>query len=152
MSNDQKRRWTPPNEVSKKEVVGRRAFGSRVFEKEKGPFRLRYKINVFLDSKDGDLSVDRLGVRHVEEDVLQFLYPLCNAIAAKGNTKFQGWAQFLVSDLPMRVTKTESIGENNPYHAEIDRSNHRSEEAQRSFAFELCVYASKYEFVSSPAT
>ena len=94
--------------------------------------------------------MDRLGVHQVEEDVIKFLCPLCDAMATKGNTTFQGWAQFKVGDARAQVIQTKAHGEDNPYHAEIDCSNHSSEEALRAFAFELCVYASDYDFVNRP--
>ncbi len=142
--------WTAPREISPKEFVGRRAFGSKVFEKE-GNSVLRYKINVFLDERIGTgLSVDRLGVRVAEVEVLTFLRPLCDAMAEKGSTNFSGWAQISAKDVENIIKVIEAIGEENPYHAEIDRSNYQNVDALRAFAFQLCVYASKHEFIPRP--
>ena len=145
MSRTTRTRWTPSGIVSKKAVKGRRAFGSKIFETKDAV--LRYKIDVFLDRRDCDLSVDRLGVHEVDKKVVSFLRPLCEAMANKGSTTFHGWVQLRVGDLRSDVKNTEAYNEDNPYHAEIDRSAHASLGAKRSFAFELCVIASKNEFV-----
>ena len=144
------KRWKPPRDVSKKETVGRRAFGSRVFEtRENVP--LHYKLNVFQDDRMGTgLSVDRLGVRGPQESVLKFISPLCEEMAGKKGTKFKGWAQLRVCDLQVAVQATRAEGEENPYHAEIDRTSYPNVHAMRSLAFELCAHASKYPFVEKP--
>lgn len=144
--------WNPPKKVSSKEFVGRRAFGSRVFENPSDG-RLHYKIDAFLDKRTGTgLSVDRLGVRTAYHDVLAFLCPLCDEMAKKGSTEFIGWAQIAVKDIQKLVQATKAVGEDNPYHAEIDRSGHVNIEALRSFAFRLCVHASKHPFIYRPPT
>ena len=139
--------WVPPKTVSKKEMVGRRAFGSKVFEKANDRV-LHYKIDVFLDKrKDTSLSVDRLGVRVARPDTLSLLLPLCDRIATNGSTEFVGWAQISAADVHRGIRATSSVGEDNPYHAEIDRTQYPTDEALRAFAFQLCVYASKHAFI-----
>ena len=139
--------WTPPKNVSTKEIIGRRAFGSRIFNTDPNS-TIHYKIDVFLDNRIGTgLSVDRLGVRRAVPNVLAFLCPLCDEMANKGSTEFKGWAQISVSDVHHSIMATDAVGEQNPYHAEIDRSDYQNERTLRSFAFELCVFASKHEFL-----
>ena len=139
--------WTPPPAVSKKEIVGRRVFGSRVFDET--PLNLRYKLDTFLDKRIGTrLSVDRLGVRKANSEVLAFLIPLCDSSAIKRSSTFTGWAQISASDLQqIGIQSTEAINEINPYHAEILRSDYQTVDALRSLAFRLCVYAAKHEFI-----
>ena len=148
MSKGGKPNWTPTDTVSDKEFIGRRAFGSRVFTNEENV--LRYRIDVFLDSRGSDLSIDRLGIRKVNDNIVSFLLPLCESMASRGRTTFRGWACLKVGDIKAKVRKTDAENEENPYHAEIDRSQHLSEAAQRSLAFELCAHASKYGFVHKP--
>ncbi len=143
-------RWYPPTHISQKEIVGRRTFGSRVFDKTNGV--LKYKIDIFLDKRTAfNLSVDRLGVRVADRNVVDFLKPLCDESAEKRSSKFNGWAQISVNQIQkIGVRATEAINEENPYHAEISRSRHQTVSALRSLAFELCVYASKHDFISRP--
>ena len=141
--------WTPPTNISAKEIVGRRAFGSRVFATGAN---LPYKIDVFLDKKIGTgLSVDRLGVRKACQEVLDFLTPLCDASAKNRSSKFVGWAQISVEDVQkIGIHVKEAVGENNPFHAEICRSDYPNINALRSLAFHLCVCASKHKFICRP--
>ena len=139
--------WKPPKIISAKEFVGRRAFGSRVFDRSQSV--LPYKIDIFLDNRKGvNLSVDRLGVRQPSRDVVEFLVPLCDSSADKRSSKFVGWAQIEVRQIMhLGVHATEAIDEINPYHAEISRSKHDTNKSKRSLAFELCVHASKHSFL-----
>ena len=138
--------WKPTDEVSPKEFVGRRAFGSNVFGTSSD--MSHYKIDVFLDNRMlGGLSVDRLGVRTARIDVLDRLRPLCDNIAKKGRTNFVGWAQICVADIKQKISATNAVNEENPYHAEIDLTPFKNEPSLRAFAFELCVLASRHEFI-----
>lgn len=140
--------WKPTQAISPKEMVGRRAFGSKVFSATDQKSVLRYRITVFLDNQqDTGLSVDRLGIKRADGKVLALLCPLCDTMANKRATSFKGWAQIHAADLKGRISRTPAIGENNPYHAEIDRSKYNSKETRRSLAFELCVHASKHKFI-----
>ena len=131
--------------------MGRRAFGSKVFDKsEQG---LQYRVNVFQDDRIGTgLSFDRLGVRRVEKDVLSFLCPLCDEMAKKKATGFVGWVQIHVQDIKNMIKSTDAVNEVNPYHAEVDRSEYKTLPALRALAFQLCVYASKHPFISKPTS
>ena len=140
--------WKPPDNISKKEFVGRRAFGSNVFDTSSSISR--YKINVFMDDRMlPGLSVDRLGVKIVRRNILDYLRPLCDDMAKKGRTEFIGWAQLRVSDVQQKISATKAVNEDNPYHAEIDLIPYQNKQSLRAFAFELCVQASKHEFIPS---
>lgn len=142
--------WNPPKSVSPKEIVGRRTFGTRIFDESENI--LPYKIDIFLDDRIGEnLSVDRLGVRRAMTNVVEFLLPLCDRSAMKRSSKFQGWAQIEVGQITkLGVHATEAVDEENPYHAEISRSNHKTVSAMRSLAFELCVHAARNDFLDRP--
>lgn len=96
---------------------------------------------------EGDLSIDRLEIRDVNLGVVKFLTPKGKSHARQRNTTFHGWALLCVKDLAVGVKGTAVKDGDNPYHAEIDRSAYTTGLAKRSFAFELCVHASKYDFV-----
>ena len=139
---------TPSSTVSDKEIVGRRAFGNKVFD-NRATRTLPYQINIFLETRDNmGLSVDRLGVRKAYSDVLSFRTPHCDSLAKIRAKEFVGWAQLCVSDIQqIGISSTEAINEENPYHAEISLSDHDSRQARRSLAFRLCVFASKHKFI-----
>ena len=142
--------WKPPKSLSPKEIVGRRTFGSRIFDKSDSI--LPYKIDIFMDSRIGEnISVDRLGIRQAKPDVIEYLSPLCDKSAFKRSSNFVGWAQIEVSQIEnLGVHATDAVDEENPYHAEISRLGHQTVKAMRSLAFELCVHASKHSFLSRP--
>lgn len=67
------------------------------------------------------------------------------------NKEFHGWAQIKVADLlEIKVQKTDAVGENNPFHAEIVRGNHSDIGLLRSLAFRLCYCAEKQPFLEKP--
>jgi hypothetical protein len=140
-----------PADISDKEIVGRRAFGSdkSVFSRPGKPEK--YRIDVFMDDRlETDLSVDRLGVRKPDPDRMVELDALGTALGAKQEKQFRGWAQLPVKDLGLTVRRTDAEGEANPYHAEISRDEHRTDQTARSLAFRLCLVASEFEFIVSP--
>lgn len=94
-----------------------------------------------------DLSVDRLGVRDVNFGVVKFLTPKGKSLARQRNITFHGWVLLCVKDLAVKVRGIAVKDGDNPNHAEIDRSAYTTRLAKRSSAFELCVHASKYDFV-----
>ena len=144
-----------PKDVSDKEFIGRRAFGSKIFEKiHDGNI---FRITVFMDRNtkmSEGISVDRLGLKTVSCEILDYLLPQADNMALKRGTTFAGWAQIKVSDLKSLsgVYPTDAVGEENPYHAEIDISQYNhSNNVLRSFAFSLCVLAARYEFIYRPS-
>lgn len=139
--------WNPPADVSPKEVVGRRAFTRKLYVADSH----EYKADVFLDLQIGTgLSVDRLGVRIADEGVVEYLAPFGRTMAAKGGQTFYGWAQIKVSEVKDAIAATEAIGEENPYHAEFDRSACQNIETLRYFAFMLASIASRNKFLPAP--
>lgn len=144
--------WNPPDQVSTKEIVGRRAFGKpeKIFSDKEAT---RYRIDIFFDDRiDTDLSLDRLGVKQPKQEVLDFLTPLGDALGERMDKKFQGWAQIRVGQLKdLHVKRTDAEGEDNPYHAELNRDNFRNTPAARALAFQLSVYASQHDFIERSA-
>lgn len=140
--------FNPVSEVSEKETVGRRAFGTSVFVCEKP---LAYNFSVFLDDRTEDnLSVDRLGIRPPDKEAaLAYLKPLGQQMGEKRKKAFSGWAQISARDvMKIGIKKTDAEGEDNIYHAEISRKDHVGEQAQISLAFRLKVFAEKNDFLS----
>lgn len=143
--------WSPPPEISKKEFLGRRAFGSDVGFTDRGV--THYEPDLFMDERPGsELSFDRLGIRERDfVETAEWLLPYCEEIAKKGATTFKGWARILVRDLKeLRVSPTEPEGEENPYHAELDRSKYYDEELRYTLAFRLCTLCAKNDFLKIP--
>ena len=145
--------WNPPNNISKKEFVGRRVFGDSVLRPPPGQ-QLKYKYELFLDTRSNSgLSVDRLGGRGPRRDVLEVLCPLCEESSRKRNKEFKGWAQIHVERLQVAkigISPTPATDECNPYHAEICLDPYPTVPALKALAFQLCVYASSNEFVEKP--
>lgn len=140
--------WTPQPKISPKEMVGRRAFTTKLRQPNG-----HYKADVFLDDRIGTgLSMDRLGIRPADaEKVTKELMPLCEAMATKRERPFTGWAQLRVSDVPKLVVEaTEADGEVNPYHAEVNRDNCTDQNHLYMVAFMLATMASMHEFVEPP--
>ena len=140
------------DEIHRNERIGRRAFG-----KDKNIFSLsnghrHYKLDVFLDTRSGDWSVDRLGVNQVIKKRIDFLDPLGVAMGETRERIFRGWAQLNVTSFHALVSKTEAKGEVNPHHAEICCDNDfPTDLAKRMFALSLCEMARQFDFVSSPS-
>ena len=141
--------WDPPDQVSTKEMIGRRAFGKdkSVFA---NPEATRYKLGVFLDDRlADDLSFDRLGVRAADSDVVEFLIALGDELGRTRDKQVRGWAQIKADDLrKLDFKKTDAEGEENPFHGELSREDLRNENAARDLAFQLCELASRYLFLS----
>lgn len=147
------RRIRPPaEEIHKKEIVGRRAFGhdKDVFLKN-DPVQ-HYKLGVFLEKRPGDVSVDRLGVGQCEEKRIEFLDPLGREMGRNRGKVFRGWAQFPVAVFRGYTKKTDPVGEANPFHAEILRDGFPTEDAKITLAYTMCLKASAMDFVPSPTS
>lgn len=142
--------WNPSqNEVSSKEIVGRRAFGKKLYSEsgERGHFRV-FRISIFLDDRyDKDLSFDRLGVRRVFADVISFLSPigLEHGLKLVPKRDFRGWATIKMVDLKNLVVKPSSppSAGGNPYHADLIRDGYRDKGTAETLAWRLSVHASK---------
>ena len=141
----------PTDEIQNGEIVGRRAFGDdkKVFL-QTHPF-LHYKLRVFTDTRPGGVSVDRLGVGQYEKKRIEFLDPLGVEMGRSRRLPFRGWAQFRVEEFREYTSKTDPVGERNPFHAEISREGFPTEAAKRTLAYTMCMMASELEFVYSVA-
>ena len=139
----------PPDEIRPNERIGRRVFGEdkNIFEEVKGV--RHYRANIFIDTRQGDLSVDRIGLNSPVKKQVNFLQPLGVAMGKgmRPPVEFRGWVQLRVSDVKCGVVKKEAVGEVNPFHAEISRDQYQTKDAQRSLAYELCRHALKWDFV-----
>ena len=82
---------------------------------------LKYRMEVFFDAEVGNgLSLDRVGMKDVDLEVISFLTPLGHAQANRKKSKFRGWATIKMSELErFSVQPTKAEGEENPYHAEL---------------------------------
>lgn len=139
-----------PHVIHKKERIGRRVFGKAkdVWREQNG--EKHYKMDVFMDNREGGLSVDRLGVNLAEKRRIRVLNPLGVAMGEKRGRVFRGWAQFNVTEIHELVVPTPAVGEENPYHAEIERDDHfLTPAAKRVLAMRLCDLARQYEFIVS---
>ena len=141
-----------PGDIHRNERIGRRVFGKAkdVFREENG--EKHYRLDVFMDTRSGGLSVDRLGVNQAETRRIRFLDPLGVAMGENRGRAFRGWAQLNVTEIHEIVAATPSIGEENPYHAEIKRDEKfRTPIEKRVLAMSLCGLARKHEFIISPS-
>ena len=153
--------WFPDRrKVSAKEIVGRRAFGSKVFtpadckgvKGAPGGFR----INVFYEQEQQtDLSLDRLGLRETDPEVLAYLHPVCRNHAERRGTTFICWAAILVSALdretlepsPIEPDKNWPANDENPFHCDLKLDVVRDSDGKihpalmENLAFKLAVLA-----------
>ncbi|MER9912240.1 hypothetical protein NKJ71_16575 [Mesorhizobium sp. M0050] len=87
-----------------------------------------------------DLSVDRLGINNPVREVVRRLTAAADTEAAKALKQFYGWIAIAAKDLrSLKVSPSplsiDEHGVDNPYHADIDRSQFR----ERAQAFHLSV-------------
>lgn len=142
----------PQPAVHKNERIGRRAFGldKNIFNlSEDG--HLHYKLDVFMDQREGGLSFDSLGVNQVIPKRLSVLNKLGVAMGENVLAKrFRGWAQLNVAEYHPIASYTPAVGEVNPHHVEILRdTDYPTPLAKRTLAIALCDHARRYEFVKS---
>lgn len=149
--------WQPPKNqpVSDKEYIGRRLFGSDNTIKttsakgKEGAF----KLEVFLEERDGEeLSVDRLGIKHVEDEVASLLAGSdCRTQAKNLGKPFAGWAGFpasFVRQKPHQLDVKATPHDNNKYHADITTAQLGDREKNLA-AFALASIASP---IGAPVT
>lgn len=144
--------WSPKTtEVEPNEMLGRRAYGDFSPGQKSGDQFFKYRTKMFVDTRLGnDLSLDRLGKGTYQKEVVSFLTPLANQQKAD----FRGWAQFRYSDLEkyaFLVRPTPQDEPNNPYHADLDRSKHRTRQQAELLGFALAGVASLHNFVEKAA-
>ena len=88
--------WKPNETVGKNESIGRRLFhreGLRGAKDQTLPAN-GFPLYHFEDTRDGEISLDRLGATSVDRKVKWYLTPRCHHVATSmaGKPKFQGWA------------------------------------------------------------
>lgn len=137
-------------EIDDAEILGRRIFGKAFKESEDGEKEYRFE-SFFDDRLNSGLSVDRLGKNGVQKRRCKELLPLCDAVANQRKKPFVGWATIQAKSVRVnvkaRITGLPAIGEENPYHAEIDRSPYKNVESLRAFAFLVRAYSPVRNFV-----
>jgi hypothetical protein len=143
----------PDLEIHKAERIGRRAFGreKNIYSESNGV--KHYKLGVFLDTRGGGWSVDRLGVNQAIKKRISFLDPLGIKMGEGRGQKFRGWVQLNVTQFHELVLPTPATDEVNPHHAEIFCDNHfPTSLAKRIFAISLCDMAREFDFIYSPTS
>ncbi len=86
--------WIPPNSVGKNEHVGRRLFGEVELAGAAGqPTLNRLRLNHFQESRDDEISLDRMGASSVHKSTVGYLRPRGERQAASFSPpgKFSGW-------------------------------------------------------------
>jgi hypothetical protein len=69
-------RWSPPSNVGLSEVIGRRLFeDSKLNGVEGNPPFDGIQLNHFIEKRDREVSMDRLGRANIEKSVKTFLVP-----------------------------------------------------------------------------
>jgi hypothetical protein len=141
--------WEPDSNVVKNsEIIGRRAFGpEQQIRDPKG--RTHFRLDLFIEPVDRDLSFDRLGENKTNGGAVAFLSPLGHAHGERLSPRkeFLGWAAIAMKELDglaARVKPTPAANERNPYHAELSREGAmRDPESARLLAFKLSCIASR---------
>ncbi|MEL6728865.1 MAG: hypothetical protein AAFP91_15335 [Pseudomonadota bacterium] len=122
-----------------------------MFTKKPYSGKNQYKTDVFLDDRLGTgLSVDRLGVRNADDEIVKALSPKGHSLAERMKKPFIGWAQFVVADLnkaKLKIHKTDAVGEENPFHAEVCRAHCQDQDDLYRTAFILAVISSNYDLL-----
>lgn len=141
----------PDPKVHPGEIVGRRAFGDdkSIFFTTDGS--REYKLNVFMDTRAGGVSVDRLGTGSVDRKRVRYLDPLGVEMGRRNGKKFRGWAQFPIREFVKYTQSTVPKGEDNPFHAEVMRDDFSTNAAKRTLAYAMRYMANQQEFVRSPS-
>ena len=142
--------WQPDKKVvSKKEVVGRRAFGTSPLVTESGG-KLPpgfFKLTTFYEDRSGaNLSYDRLGLKTESVEVAEFLKPLCQEHGRLKGKPFECWASVKVEMLPHdEFVPTPDEEANNPYHCDFVLDSYRDNKARmESMAFKLSMLSKPY--------
>jgi hypothetical protein len=147
--------WNPnPDKVEPEEVVGRRAFGECFAGKSARIPEKYFRLEVFYEKRgDHNLSLDRLGIRQAQPEVITYLHPFCVQHAEARHDPFTCWAAIRM-DLITRDTVLPTLDEEEPgnyFHAELILDAYRAPEAAEGLAFKLSCVA-KRVFPSSGAT
>lgn len=120
--------WRPPKDqqVSDKEIIGRRLFGGDYFLKQSSSHGKAggFKLDRFIETRPGcDLSVDRMGLKTANAEVISILLRDCEKHACDLGKVFSGWAALPVANIRgkphyLEVKPTPILGVNE-YHADV---------------------------------
>lgn len=147
MQEKAKRRWNPDSDkVSEKETVGRQAFGRCFVAEGGGGLPAGYfRIDVFYEDRTTEhLSLDRLGMKRVDEDVVRHLTPVADKNGASQNKDFICWAAIkmkALSGFDIRPKKEDD----NEYHCELNLDKYRERQHAELLAFKLSHLATRVE-------
>ncbi len=115
--------WNPPtDQIGHAEVIGRRLFDEPTLAGAEDQAPITLDLRHFLDDRNDDISVDRVGRGVLEQRVLEFLVPLAKASQRKS---FNGWVTIRADKFkgskhrPSFPVHPDPIPEN-PFHARID--------------------------------
>ena len=144
--------WNPDaTKMGKGEIVGRRVFENDLLkESGKEATKREIKISAFLEGHyAARLSVDRIGQGQVVQSVIRFLTPLADNHGKNRipPLEFEGWARLLTNDFITDHPVIPKPENNNPYHAEIDRSEAPNKKWARTLAFRLVAHARKFALI-----
>jgi hypothetical protein len=128
--------------VSRKEVVGRRAFGDCITAPGGKLPPGRFKLDVFYEERETEhLSLDRLGLRNADPEVRAYLTPVCDAHALSMATSFTCWAALRMADLAQQKIEPKEELPTNPFHSELDLTEYRKKHHAEALAFKLSTLA-----------
>lgn len=127
-------RWSPSSNVGLSELIGRRLYEDSKLKGVEGqiPFG-GIQLNHFIEKRDREVSMDRLGRSNVEKPVKTFLVPRATGSGASRNPPktFHGWATVQAKELTQArgEDKLPVIGsaiiteepDDNPFHAHVER-------------------------------
>jgi len=139
-------RWIPPSDrIDRNEHIGRRLFDEPMLV---GAVDQRsfagLLLSHFEETRDDELSLDRLGRSSVDSRVVNFLRPLgaTAAVAFRSSKRFDGWAVLPAHRLTGAVREVvlplkPSPEPNNPYHAHVDTQGLFAAEPSRHYFIAL---------------
>lgn len=136
----------PKEQISGGSVIGRRLFGA----KPETSSSLKCSPRWFRDTRlPSNLSVDLLGIGQVDKSRTKRLTVHADSEAAAGSSTFEGWVAILLKNLrAIKVIPNEVP--NNPFHAEIDRTEVISRASEHHFATSLAWSFQEHGFFVPP--
>jgi hypothetical protein len=127
-------RWNPPSNVGPNEQIGRRKFDEPMLKGVKGqpPFS-GSQLYHFEETRDREISLDRLGASGIDQKVFRYLLPRAEAASGKfaKPKHFDGWFVFSAKELanphkgPSLAVHASPVNDPEPddniYHAHVVR-------------------------------
>jgi hypothetical protein len=149
-------KWLNKSSVSDKEIVGRRVFGPPFEQRPSAKIpQGAFRLDIFMESRaEAHLSLDRLGLRAADANVLAELSVLCREHAGRVKKPFTGWAGLRVIELSnLRIVPSEDVvyADRNPYHADLLLDDYRNRSQMESLCFRLAWQAQRVGLVAPPS-